>query len=280
MRAVAQNRIQNRAPGPGPSGLVRRPGFTLIETLVVIAIIAILASMILPALARAKAKSQRTYCMNSLRQISLFMQLYTDDNRDYFPAHRNEGFNGTDETVSLTNWWGTTIIGYAQNQSNLFHCPALQGKMKVPFSTLTWTWKFDCHNVGYGYDGWFLGRHPYGPVTLQVGGITFSAPERFKRSSVLKPSDSLLIGDKNPRPDGLWASSLWWESACMDAAYGTRFEGIDPLRHLGTGVIVFNDGHAEARKNTDINPPRDPVSGDPRALRNSRCWDPLQRSTQ
>jgi len=258
----------------------RRSGFTLIELLVVIAIIAILASLILPALARAKSKAQRTYCMNSLRQISIHMQLYTDDFRDYMPAHRNQGVNSTDETTSLTNWWGTTIIGYAQNQSNLYHCAALKGIMPVPFSPLKWSWKFDCHNVGYGYNGWFLGRHPYGPVSLGLAGVIFSADEQSRRTAVLRPSDCLLIGDKNPRPDGLWASSLWWESSCMDATYGTRFEGIDPIRHLGTGVIVLVDGHCEARKNAKINPPFDPISGDARALKNARTWDPLQRSQQ
>src|SRR5258708_18410923 len=66
-----------------------RAGFTLIELLVVIAIIAILASMLLPTLARAKEKGSRIACLNNLRQINLFMQLYTDDSNDVFPGHRN-----------------------------------------------------------------------------------------------------------------------------------------------------------------------------------------------
>jgi prepilin-type N-terminal cleavage/methylation domain-containing protein len=260
----------------------KRPGFTLIELLVVIAIIAILAGMLLPALARAKAKGLRIACLNNLRQIGIFMQLYTDDNSDYFPAHRNQNINVADSAPSLTNWWGTTIVPYAAGQSNLFHDPAIKGK-RLDDGT-TWQWKFDCHLVGYGYNGWFLGHHPYDPEDLTVGGVPFHADTTFKRSSILSPAMNLVVGDKEPygNPPS-WSSSLWWESSCMDPAvvihssFGT-YEGVEPKRHLGEAVISFNDGHSEARKSQNINPPANPADRQAKALINSQYWDPLQRA--
>ena len=65
----------------------------------------------------------------------------------------------------------------------------------------------------------------------------------------------------------------------MDPKFsGGGYEGIDPNRHLGTGVAVFNDGHSEARKDKNINPPMDPYGNNPKSLINSRYWDPLQRA--
>lgn len=67
-------------------------GFTLIELLVVIAIIAILAAMLLPALARAKAKGQEIACLNNYRQLQICWQMYTGDNRDELPPNHCVNF--------------------------------------------------------------------------------------------------------------------------------------------------------------------------------------------
>jgi prepilin-type N-terminal cleavage/methylation domain-containing protein len=114
--------------------------FTLIELLVVIAIIAILAALLLPALARAKVRAQRTACANNLRQIALSLRLWADGNDGKFPwkVPQTEGGGMPNGTGNATVRLQFSLVSNELATTKMLLCPEDVRRTPAPdFASIT-----------------------------------------------------------------------------------------------------------------------------------------------
>jgi len=200
--------------------LFSRPdgAFTLIELLVVIAIIGILAGMLLPSLARAKAKGKQTSCMSSMRQIGLGMRMYADDNAGFGPT--------TTHGAGTNASWIYQLSGYVGNVDRIRICPAdPKGQQRLTNSASSYT------------------LNEYTAVDLvDPFGVKL---ESFRKLDALpKPSGTITtfeISDAagvNTLSDHTHSRNwyLGWSSVTMD---------IQPNRHGTSANYLYADGHVE-----------------------------------
>jgi len=112
----------------------RDRGFTLIEVLVVIAIIAILAGIIFPVFAKAKAKGWEATCINNVKQILTAIQMYRQDAGDRWPLHDLGPGSGISEFTgnAFGLIWADSIQPYVRN-TQVFQCPVSGADVKLAY---------------------------------------------------------------------------------------------------------------------------------------------------
>jgi prepilin-type N-terminal cleavage/methylation domain-containing protein/prepilin-type processing-associated H-X9-DG protein len=94
--------------------------FTLIELLIVIAIVGILAALLLPAVSRTKELGRSAVCLNNLHEIGLGLQIYVQDNQNILPVMYDRPTNAPPAGPAINQ----VLLPYVGGMSNIFHCPS------------------------------------------------------------------------------------------------------------------------------------------------------------
>lgn len=210
--------------------------FSLIELLIVFAIIAVLSAMLLPALNSAREKAKAITCISNMKQSSLCIAQYSNDNNDTMMMLDTSSF-----WLSWAGW--LVFTGYMNTTDTISFCPSSDPKPPAENGSSTSNgrdrWAISEMRVSkYAYTenfkGCFEGNPTRGDWSITYGGDTNQRYIDLKR--VTRLSDFFLIGDITTATGGNHARWYWYTNH-----YFWRIHSPNAFN------LLFADGHAEAK---------------------------------
>ena len=221
-----------------------RKAFTLIEVLVVVAVVSLLMAVLMPALARARQQGKSVLCMSNLRQLAIAAQMYANGNDDYFPLAMVTETDGS--LYKLCAWdftsiknWNTLeqkvipgILWQGETIEKIQQCPSFKGSHN---------WFADPY-TGYNYNTSYIG----GRAAVKDGEVVSeTVVMSSKVGEVRRPEKCALFGDG---PWGGGANKFMRSpfGGKLDENFSGRYAGTQGYRHLGKTNVAWCDGSVKS----------------------------------
>ncbi|MDF2439224.1 MAG: hypothetical protein JWN98_208, partial [Abditibacteriota bacterium] len=206
---------------PHSAGRIRR-AFTLIEILIVVAIIGIVAAILLPIFSSVRERTRTTTCTSNLRQIGLALQLYTNDYRGFYP---HIGLSANPDCTL----WADRIYPYLK-AADVLHCPSYPAGDYRPGCPPTESFGGEEHR----FDGSYDLNYPFGSFEYDVAArkrrMTMRA-RALHTVRVRRPSSTILVLDG----DGYFVNPGSQEPTFV-GTQGLIERGVDPRHRNGCNV--------------------------------------------